>query len=429
MERLPVLVSYNGISKLLGAPKIKTSSGSSISAAVHDLLIKWDIADRVSAVGFDTTASNTGVDNGACVLLEQLLNRKLVQLACRHHIYELNLRAVFDLKLSTSSAPEVLIFKRFATSWPNMDHKNFRSGLEDDIISSKIPQDVQNDVKRYCTHRLTEPHSRNDYKELLQLALIFLGMENDGNFRAPGAISHARWMSKSIYSLKIFLFRDQFHLTNRELNGLRDICIFLIRMYIKAWFGCTQAIAAPNQDYQFILDTIGYAEVDKQVSEAILKKMSNHLWYLSKETIALALFDPAVSIDEKKRMIYRMNFSEPLVVVINNRKLMNPKLLLQHNLADFVSKETEFFFKRFELSPAFLQLDPSEWDTNADYQRAQSFCADLFVVNDTAERGVKFMKDYNRVLTTNEEENQLLLQIVESYRKKYPSHNKLSLIS
>ena len=60
--------------------------------------------------------------------------------------------------------------------------------------------------------------ARDDYEEFLQLALIFLGGTPSGGikYRAPGAIHHARWMAKAIYSFKIFLFRDQFKLTKKE---------------------------------------------------------------------------------------------------------------------------------------------------------------------------------------------------------------------
>lgn len=80
------------------------------------------------------------------------------------------------------------------------------------------------------------------------------------------------------------------------------------------------------------------------------------------------------------------------------------------------------FFGRFGLSSTFLKFDPSTWETNFDYEEGWSICRSLYVVNDTAERGVKFIKDYNKVLTTDEDEKQLLLQIVESYRKTYPPH-------
>lgn len=43
------------------------------------------------------------------------------------------------------------------------------------------------------------------------------------------------------------------------------------------------------------------------------------------------------------------------------------------------------------------------------------------VVNDIAERGVKLFQDFNKLITNDEEEKQLLLQIVEANRKKVPT--------
>src|SRR6218665_1457210 len=60
----------------------------------------WSVADRVKAMCFDTTSSNTGHQAGACILLEQKLERDLLYLACRqtrHHIMELILAAAFKV--------------------------------------------------------------------------------------------------------------------------------------------------------------------------------------------------------------------------------------------------------------------------------------------------------------------------------------------
>lgn len=427
VERIAILVSYNGTAKFLGAPKIASSSGENIAAAVYSLLIKWDIFDRVAAMSFDTTASNTGEKSGACLYLQERMGRKLMNLACRHHIYELVLRAVFELKFSKSSASEVPIFERFAKAWIGIDQNSYISGLHDEYIRSKITDAECDEIKNFCRQKLTESQSRNDYKEFLELTLIFLG-EGGYNFRTPGPTSHARWMAKGIFDFKIFLFRDQFHLTARELAGLRDVCIFLVRIYIKVWFGCTNAIAAPNQDFNFVKDAVAYAQIDSQVSTAILLKIKNHLWYLSKETIAPAFFDSTVSFEEKREMVKRLQFDEPIVRLGNDRNLANPENISNHSLSDFVSHKTKYFFTGFGLSLEFLKFDPSTWDSNDDFQEAHAFCRDLFVVNDTAERGVKFMKDYNRILTNDEEQKQLLLQIVEAYRKKFPSFHKSCLI-
>ena len=46
------------------------------------------------------------------------------------------------------------------------------------------------------------------------------------------------------------------------------------------------------------------------------------------------------------------------------------------------------------------------------------------VVSDAAERGAKLVTDYSQILTENEEELQLLLQVVEEPRNKFPDMKK-----
>ena len=46
----------------------------------------------------------------------------------------------------------------------------------------------------------------------------------------------------------------------------------------------------------------------------------------------------------------------------------------------------------------------------------------LEVVHDMAERGVKLFAEYNRFITNNEEEKQLLFQVVKPNLKQISSH-------
>lgn len=141
----------------------------------------------------------------------------------------------------------------------------------------------------------------------------------------------------------------------------------------------------------------------------------------------MAFFDPNVSIDMKRKMIGRLKCKVPAVTFVVYRKFLSPDQLLNCDLSQFVSRNTFTLFTTFELAYGFIDLDPSLWEDNEEYQTAFDFFRNLFVVNDAAERVVKFMKDYNRVLTRDEAEMQLILQVVDSYRKKYPSHTKSAL--
>lgn len=156
--------------------------------------------------------------------------------------------------------------------------------------------------------------------------------------------------------------------------------------------------------------------------------MSSHLWYLSEELVALAFFDSNVSFEEKRKMVENLRSKEPIVKLKNGRSLAISSDFQNYSLSDFVSIKTKVFFTQFGLPMAFLDTDPSTWETSFDYEECWVFCRDLFVVNDTAERGIKFIQDFNKILTNDDNEKQFLLQVVEKYRKIYPSYKKSDLM-
>ena len=110
VDRFPVILSAPGVCQIIGVPKLSEETGEAQASAVARLLDEWGVTDRVAAMCFDTTSSNTGRANGACVLLEQKIKKPLLYLACRHHVMELILAAVFKATMGTSRGPEVGIF-------------------------------------------------------------------------------------------------------------------------------------------------------------------------------------------------------------------------------------------------------------------------------------------------------------------------------
>ncbi|KAL4132664.1 hypothetical protein QTP88_009783 [Uroleucon formosanum] len=86
-----------------------------------------------------------------------------------------------------------------------------------------------------------------------------------------------------------------------EENAFRDICIFLITIYVEAWFRCPAAIEAPYNDFIFLKKLIEYP--DKAISETATHKFCGHLWYLAPESIALSFFDFRVPTEIKIKMV------------------------------------------------------------------------------------------------------------------------------
>jgi len=210
IDHLPVVATAPGIEQLLGVPGLTSGTGSEVSSAVYKILLEWSLEDKIQAMVVDTTASNMGRLNGACILLEQKLERQLLLLACRHHMYEIVLAGVFsESKLSVKSGPDIPIFKKFQKNWPNIVKSNYFTFETDQAVYEKL-KDVATEVLLFAEKKIREELPRNDYKEFLELIIIFLGETppNGTNFRQPGAYHLARWMAKAIYCLKIFMFRQ-----------------------------------------------------------------------------------------------------------------------------------------------------------------------------------------------------------------------------
>lgn len=361
VDRLPVLVSQDDTEQLIGVPKLKSGTGEEIASNVFNQLNIWQLIEKIQAICFDTTAANTGLENGAGVLLERKIGRDLIYLPCRHHIFEIILKEIFLRKvLNATVGPNIPLFERFKNEWKDLDQKFFNFGITNETVRQHINPNIAEEIKDFCLDQLAKNICRDDYKELLELVVMFLGfnLPNGNRFRKPGASHHARWMAKAIYALKLFMFRDQFTISNKQHDGLRDVCIFLILLYVKAWFRSTLSIEAPNNDIQFIQASIAYSQVDPIISDIIIEKISNHLWYLASESIGLSFFDESVSNEEKRRMVTALNTRRDYCKKFKIKPSEIKTKFLSINLNNFVSSETMKFFNRFEICTDFLQTDP-----------------------------------------------------------------------
>jgi len=222
--------------------------------------------------------------------------------------------------------------------------------------------------------------------------MIFLGDKpnNFTLFHTPGAVHHARWMAKAIYCLKIYLFRNKFELIVNERDGLRVICVFIVTVYIKAWFKAPSATAAPYQDLMFIQNLYSYSSIDINISLVALHKFRNQLWYLTPTAVALAFFDTNISISSKRNLIINLKNKININKNIKRLNLKESKMpeFVENKIEFFITSRTMDFFKLFNLDTEFLSNNPSKWSENLSFQNALQIVSKLGVVNDTAKRGI-----------------------------------------
>ena len=265
-ERLPILVSGVGGVKLLGVPAIQkktdTLDGPKIADAAIEQLKLWDITSNVRAMVFDTTASNTGAITAACISVQQRLDRELLWLACRHHVGEVILTHVWDdLGIEVSKAPEVQIFERFKSNFESQPYKDSSNFLLPSFPGTL--DDKKAEIISLVKNALQQDFSRGDYKELLQLVLVYLGSPpKDFKMRRPGALHKARWMAKLLYSLKIILLSENINelpkgsvFGSGQFRKLVEFTQFFTFCYIPWWISCPLPAAAPTNDIK-LLETL-----------------------------------------------------------------------------------------------------------------------------------------------------------------------------
>lgn len=418
VDRLPILVSGGGKSKLLGVPKLASGSGEHVADAVVKCLQDWNLLDSVHGMCFDTTASNTGNRKGACVRIEDKLKRQLLSFACRHHIHEIVVSDVFQQCYRIVTGPDIQLFKRFQSSWNQIDTKLYATGKnnctwKDGIIA-------------FCQEQLHKSHPRADYREVLELTIIYLGgvPVRGVSFRRPGALHRARWMARVIYAIKLTLFRSQFKMTKQEESAMERFTRFAVRFYVPNWFTAPIACSAPRLDLEYIKQLQLYD--DKELSVTGTRALCRHLWYLSEELISLAFLDDGLTLDLKRQMVKQLK--KPGSNIPDKRCTINPNDNYQEkSVADFITGSSRLFFHKLSLESEFLEVDPSEWSEREDYQHAKKYVDTLQVTNDNAERAVSLIQNFSTHLTKNEEQLQYILQAVENHREQFPLGTKSSL--
>lgn len=420
---------------MIGIPPMGDATGVSQKDAVIKMVEDWKVKDKVIGLVFDTTASNTGIRNGCAVLIEKDINRSLLWLACRHHVYEVHMKNIWQDLSGKTVGPDEQLFKRFQSEWNNFSHdlndlKVFEWPLDK---NSNIWNQASEVISwgEQCIDRDTFP--REDYRELLELTLVFLTGDLPGKrrfqFRKPGALHHARFMSKAIYFLKIFMLSERFELSEVEFSQVKKMANFIALFYTKTFLRSRIACFAPIDDFNFFKAMFWYKEECVDIANSALKSCSRHCWYLTEELVIIAIFNEDLSCFTRSLLARKLfNTPKPKSFIIGKPKfpvfvselpllssLIGPRSWLLFSLMGLTNCQTDW-----------LQLPPEYWGVLENYRSLKSFINRLEVVNDSAERGIKIISDYKDVCRNNDQ-LEYVIQTVEHHRQRVSSLDKNSL--
>ena len=406
-------------------------------SSVIKALQKWKI-NKKNIIGcvFDNTNTNRGWKSGIVVRLEKLLEKRVMHVYCRHHIFERMVNDVIDVYLGPSTAPEELSYKFLIDNWNKLKLCDW------EVI--QIDRRTQVDDIIAFTTEMHKLDFRDDYQEIVNLTLILLGAFPDNSsytVRPPGSISHARWMAKILCEFKIVLFSTQLIklglITGDKASSHKQLTLFLILYYVKPWMTATLASDAPVNDLilanslrKMPSHLLRSYPLFENMGDAMKTRLEEHLWYLSEELVVMSLFSDKLDEQQKnkcrKAMLshYRENL-DPVTGKLITPLLSNSK---STEISTLFGKESWRLLHLCRIKgKSFLEKPTSSWKDCSDYTMLKNIVKNFVVVNDVAERAVLLAKTLQNKLTKNSKLKNTLVNIIPELRKICESNNKCDL--
>ena len=99
VDRLCILISMMGVTKLSEIPKISPGTGQAEAQAVNDTIRKWGPENWIHFMCFDTKSLSVPL-TGACIILELPLGRPLRYFVCLHPILWRQTDLIWRMKIT-----------------------------------------------------------------------------------------------------------------------------------------------------------------------------------------------------------------------------------------------------------------------------------------------------------------------------------------
>ena len=148
----------------------------------------------------------------------------------------------------------------------------------------------------------------------------------------------------------------------------------------------------------------------RQLSQAVASKFENHFWYLTERLVVLALFSTA-NVHEKQGMAKAMK-KLPNDTSFDHSVHKMPTVTGFTQLKDLIGPDSWVLFKLINELPLFLSKPASLWERDKCYIRIKSLLQHLKVVNDSSERALGLVTDYqSSTVTKSPSQKQFLYQV------------------
>ena len=420
--------------------------------AVAGHLEDWGCGGRVIGMCYDTTASNTGVDKGSAVLLQQeYFLRPILYIECRHHVGELLGKRPWEAIMKYDNGPEFSIYNKLRDIWPDIDIENTEItilDIPDDDEKKKLLDFFDEILDKKDENN--EIFVRGDYREVALISRFMIAGELRGGekmkWSPPSSTSKARFLAQGLCSQKLLAFSKsqivkEKIFSNRVNVGtekkkkwilvedtellarLKRYTNYAVRFYVQYFLTASMGIEAAVTDLKLFKDLESYKLVDEVLAKEAQKTLLRHRAYLAPQMVMIALWSEKLDEDSKSRMASRL-LSIPRKADYKFGLPSVPNITSATQIWDCVTSESWEFFDILKQPATFLAKPVNDWEEDDVFIKIGRVVRTMKVVNDCAERGIALAKDYARCLTTDGEQRRMLYQVVEAARRKRSGCNK-----
>ena len=207
-------------------------------------------------------------------------------------------------------------------------------------------------------------------------------------------------------------------------KSIKKMALFVVFVYLRSWFKAPLLSSAASNDLELYKSLKNFKKISKKTSESCCTVLKRHTWYLTEELVVFSLFDETLPLATRNKLATKISkaiTSEELEI----RKPTLPTINEKSKITDFVGPRSRTFFDLLEIDHRFLST--VDWYSSPEYTQAKGSLKNLSPTNDSAERAISLMTQYNNKITKDEESFQEMLQVVEHHRKAFSLKTKKTL--
>ncbi|KAG8223811.1 hypothetical protein J437_LFUL003697 [Ladona fulva] len=168
-ERLPIVIVC--VNQLI--PRLESSSGIRQMQAVWNAIVDYNLEDKLQIHAIPMVP--------VCFLNRNLKEICLLLQQAKSFVYELVLKSVFEVKIShVTTDPDIPLFKKFQDTWKSVNPDKIQCCKENFVLHLTVSE-IDNLLELYRAE-LTKEIARDDFRELIELSVIFLGGDTQRKF-------------------------------------------------------------------------------------------------------------------------------------------------------------------------------------------------------------------------------------------------------